>query len=96
MVLDFVPLSDVALECAGFLAGLGYDTSIMIRSTPLKGFDAVCQYSVVCQYSAHCALMYLTSSDSNHMQRKSVILTPLAPGAVRISKSLGMSTPKNF
>ncbi len=32
---------DVALECAGFLAGLGYDTSIMIRSTPLKGFDEV-------------------------------------------------------
>jgi thioredoxin reductase (NADPH) len=27
------------LECAGFLAGLGYETSLMIRSRPLKYFD---------------------------------------------------------
>lgn len=31
--------SYVALECAGFLTGLGYDTSIMMRSIPLRGFD---------------------------------------------------------
>ncbi|GAB6027964.1 thioredoxin reductase [Chamberlinius hualienensis] len=31
--------SYVALECAGFLTGLGYETSIMIRSIPLRGFD---------------------------------------------------------
>ena len=33
--------SDVALECAGFLAGLGFDTSLMVRSKPLKAFDQV-------------------------------------------------------
>lgn len=31
--------SYVALECAGFLVGLGFDTSLMMRSIPLRGFD---------------------------------------------------------
>ncbi|XP_019857476.1 PREDICTED: thioredoxin reductase 2, mitochondrial-like isoform X2 [Amphimedon queenslandica] len=34
-----VGASYVALECAGFLNGLGYETSVMIRSQPLKAFD---------------------------------------------------------
>ncbi|KAF4011517.1 hypothetical protein G4228_004347 [Cervus hanglu yarkandensis] len=32
-------LADVALECAGFLTGLGLDTTVMIRSVPLRAFD---------------------------------------------------------
>eukprot|EP00795_Rhopilema_esculentum_P008424 gene8424-14405_t len=32
-------MTDVSLECAGFLNGLGYDTSIMVRSILLRGFD---------------------------------------------------------
>ena len=31
--------SYVALECAGFIHGTGYDTTIMMRSIPLRGFD---------------------------------------------------------
>uniref|UniRef100_A0A0A9X5F0 thioredoxin-disulfide reductase (NADPH) n=1 Tax=Lygus hesperus TaxID=30085 RepID=A0A0A9X5F0_LYGHE len=31
--------SYVALECAGFLNGLGYDTTVMVRSILLRGFD---------------------------------------------------------
>ncbi|XP_071946291.1 thioredoxin reductase 2, mitochondrial-like [Antedon mediterranea] len=31
--------SYVALECAGFLQGLGYPTSVMVRSICLRGFD---------------------------------------------------------
>ncbi|XP_068706093.1 thioredoxin reductase 2, mitochondrial-like [Montipora foliosa] len=31
--------SYVALECAGFLTGLGFDISLMMRSIPLRGFD---------------------------------------------------------
>ncbi|KAH9376885.1 hypothetical protein HPB48_002799 [Haemaphysalis longicornis] len=31
--------ADVALECAGFLRGLGYDTTVMVRSICLRGFD---------------------------------------------------------
>mmetsp|Transcript_27887 Transcript_27887/g.47711 ORF Transcript_27887/g.47711 Transcript_27887/m.47711 type:complete len:501 (+) Transcript_27887:77-1579(+) len=29
----------IALECAGFLHTFGYDTTVMIRSIPLRGFD---------------------------------------------------------
>jgi len=35
----FVGASYVSLECAGFLNGLGYDTSVMVRSILLRGFD---------------------------------------------------------
>jgi len=31
--------SYVALECAGFIHGVGFETSIMMRSIPLRGFD---------------------------------------------------------
>lgn len=31
--------SYVALECAGFLNGLGYDTSVLVRSRLLRKFD---------------------------------------------------------
>merc|ERR1719421_122644 len=31
--------SYVALECAGFVHGTGFDTTVMMRSIPLRGFD---------------------------------------------------------
>ncbi|XP_072809315.1 thioredoxin reductase 2, mitochondrial isoform X2 [Vicugna pacos] len=34
-----VGASYVALECAGFLTGLGLDTTVMMRSVPLRTFD---------------------------------------------------------
>ncbi|KAL8180289.1 UNVERIFIED_CONTAM: Thioredoxin reductase 2, mitochondrial [Gekko kuhli] len=34
-----VGASYVSLECAGFLTGLRLDTTVMIRSIPLRGFD---------------------------------------------------------
>lgn len=34
--------SYVSLECAGFLAGLGLDTTVMVRSILLRGFDQQC------------------------------------------------------
>jgi thioredoxin reductase (NADPH) len=34
--------SYIALECAGFTNGLGFDTTVMIRSIPLRGFDQDC------------------------------------------------------
>ena len=36
-----VGASYVALECAGFLAKLGFDTCCMVRSILLRGFDQV-------------------------------------------------------
>lgn len=29
----------IALECGGFLRGMGFDVSILVRSTPLRNFD---------------------------------------------------------
>lgn len=34
-----VGASYVALECAGFLNALGYETTVMVRSILLRGFD---------------------------------------------------------
>jgi len=34
-----VGASYIALECAGFLAGMGLDTTVMVRSILLRGFD---------------------------------------------------------
>jgi len=34
--------SYISLECAGFLAGLGYDTTVAVRSILLRGFDRQC------------------------------------------------------
>ncbi|CAD7968010.1 unnamed protein product [Amoebophrya sp. A120] len=34
-----VGASYIALECAGFLASLGFDTTVMVRSILLRGFD---------------------------------------------------------
>lgn len=34
-----VGASYIALECAGFLHGLGFDTTVMVRSIFLRGFD---------------------------------------------------------
>jgi len=35
----FIGASYISLECAGFVHGLGYDTTVMVRSIFLRGFD---------------------------------------------------------
>ena len=35
----FIGASYISLECAGFIHGLGYDTTVMVRSIFLRGFD---------------------------------------------------------
>merc|ERR1740138_645639 len=37
-----VGASYIALECAGFIAGFGNDTTVMVRSILLRGFDQQC------------------------------------------------------
>ena len=37
-----VGASYIALECAGFLAGCGFDVTVMVRSILLRGFDRDC------------------------------------------------------
>ncbi len=36
----------IALECGGFLSGLGYDVTLMVRSTILRGFDRDCAHRI--------------------------------------------------
>ena len=48
-----VGASYVALECAGFLTALGYDTSVMMRSIPLRGFDQECAAKIVEHMEEH-------------------------------------------
>ncbi|KAK2522907.1 Txnrd2 [Columba guinea] len=38
-ITTFQGINDVSLECAGFLTGIGLDTTVMMRSIPLRGFD---------------------------------------------------------
>lgn len=37
----------VALECGGLLSGIGCDTTILVRSIPLRGFDRECVEKIV-------------------------------------------------
>lgn len=44
---------DVSLECAGFLTGIGLDTTVMMRSIPLRGFDQASTESLTSPYLAN-------------------------------------------
>ncbi|KAM6325413.1 thioredoxin reductase 3 [Podargus strigoides] len=48
-----VGASYVALECAGFLAGLGLDVTVMVRSILLRGFDQEMAEKVGAYMEAH-------------------------------------------
>lgn len=41
-----VGASYISLECAGFLHGLGYDTTVAVRSILLRGFDRQCSEKI--------------------------------------------------
>ncbi|XP_012935347.1 thioredoxin reductase 1, cytoplasmic isoform X1 [Aplysia californica] len=48
-----VGASYVSLECAGFLAGVGLDTTVMVRSILLRGFDQQCAEMIGSYMSKH-------------------------------------------
>jgi len=48
-----VGASYVSLECAGFLAGLGYDVTVMARSIFLRGFDQQMANAIVEYMGSH-------------------------------------------
>lgn len=48
-----VGASYIALECAGFLKGLGYDVTVMVRSILLRGFDRQCADAIGNYMEAH-------------------------------------------
>ncbi|XP_038293446.1 thioredoxin reductase 2, mitochondrial isoform X1 [Canis lupus familiaris] len=63
-----VGASYVALECAGFLTGLGLDTTIMIRSIPLRGFDQQMS-SLVTEYMTSQGTRFLRGCTPSRVRR---------------------------
>ena len=47
----------VALECAGVLASLGYEVTVLIRSVPLRGFDVECSRLAAASVAEHGATL---------------------------------------
>lgn len=48
-----VGASYIALECAGFLTAFGYDTTVMVRSIFLRGFDQECANKIASYMKRH-------------------------------------------
>merc|ERR1740138_1601220 len=51
--------SYVALECAGFIHGVGFDTTVMMRSIPLRGFDQQMAGLVAKHMQDDCGIKFL-------------------------------------
>ncbi|KAF5916859.1 hypothetical protein HPG69_018443, partial [Diceros bicornis minor] len=63
-----VGASYVALECAGFLTGLGLETTVMMRSIPLRGFDQQMS-SLVTEYMASHGTQFLRGCTPSRVGR---------------------------
>ncbi|VDL65391.1 unnamed protein product [Nippostrongylus brasiliensis] len=63
-----VGASYVALECAGFLAELGFTVDLLIRSKPLKSFDQDCVKLVMENLKNHVNILY--AKEVNELQRE--------------------------
>ncbi|XP_069850459.1 thioredoxin reductase 2, mitochondrial isoform X1 [Dipodomys merriami] len=63
-----VGASYVALECAGFLTGIGLDTTVMMRSVPLRGFDQQ-MASLVTEHMESHGTRFLKGCIPTHIQR---------------------------
>ncbi|XP_006875888.1 PREDICTED: thioredoxin reductase 2, mitochondrial [Chrysochloris asiatica] len=60
--------SYVALECAGFLSGVGLDTTVMLRSIPLRGFDQQMS-SLVTEHMASHGIQFLRGCTPSRVRR---------------------------
>ncbi|XP_072455883.1 thioredoxin reductase 2, mitochondrial isoform X2 [Notamacropus eugenii] len=70
-----VGASYVSLECAGFLTGLGLDTTVMMRSIPLRGFDQQMALLVTdymeshgTKFLKHCTMKKLEKLENNRLR----------------------------
>lgn len=75
---------DVALECAGFLTGLGFETAVMVRSAPLARFDqvqiflSVARIIIIILYYNLCDVVTRPCHYRNSQSRDSVSILPFA------------------
>ncbi|XP_078198175.1 thioredoxin reductase 2, mitochondrial isoform X6 [Callithrix jacchus] len=63
-----VGASYVALECAGFLTGIGLDVTVMMRSIPLRGFDQQMS-SLVTEHMASHGTRFLRGCTPSQVRR---------------------------
>lgn len=63
-----VGASYVALECAGFLTALGYDTTVMVRSILLRGFDQD-MASLIGQHMADYHTKFINGATPSKLER---------------------------
>ncbi|KAL5266697.1 hypothetical protein ACHWQZ_G003913 [Mnemiopsis leidyi] len=62
-----VGASYISLECAGFLNGLGIDTTVMVRSILLRGFDKDCSEKIG-GYMEQCGVKFLRPCVPNKIE----------------------------
>jgi len=63
-----VGASYVALECGGFLHGLGYDVTIMVRSILLRGFDQG-MAQLIGKYMENCGIKFIRPATPNKVEK---------------------------
>ncbi|OCT98318.1 thioredoxin reductase 2, mitochondrial [Xenopus laevis] len=63
-----VGASYVSLECAGFLTGIGLNTTAMVRSIPLRGFDQQMAYLVADYMESH-GTKFLWKCTPSHVEK---------------------------
>jgi|EP00161_Ancyromonas_sigmoides_P025446 thioredoxin reductase (NADPH) len=78
-----VGASYVSLECAGFLTGLGYDTTVMVRSIFLRGFDQQ-MAEMVGGYMAEHGTKFIRGSVPSRLEKVEGPEGPDGPHRVRV------------
>jgi len=59
----------IALECAGFLAGLGMEAHVLVRSVPLRGFDRQMAEHVVTQMEGEHGVRFIRAARPTRIER---------------------------
>ena len=72
-----VGASYIALECAGFLAGLGYDVTVVVRSVFLRGFDQEIATHIVKHMERH-GVKFVRNSVPVSFEKSEVAAAPAA------------------
>eukprot|EP01065_Artemidia_motanka_P045452 TRINITY_DN6686_c0_g1_i1.p1 TRINITY_DN6686_c0_g1~~TRINITY_DN6686_c0_g1_i1.p1 ORF type:complete len:528 (+),score=172.55 TRINITY_DN6686_c0_g1_i1:99-1682(+) len=78
-----VGASYIALECAGFLTGIGCSTTVLMRSIPLRGFDQECAEKI-CSFMEAEGTEFIRGDTPTKVERQSSgrLWVHLSSGAV--------------
>eukprot|EP01062_Namystynia_karyoxenos_P069321 TRINITY_DN64835_c0_g1_i1.p2 TRINITY_DN64835_c0_g1~~TRINITY_DN64835_c0_g1_i1.p2 ORF type:complete len:597 (+),score=228.23 TRINITY_DN64835_c0_g1_i1:273-2063(+) len=76
-----VGASYIALECAGFLRGIGCETTVLMRSIPLRGFDQECAEKI-CEYMQEEGVGFIRGQTPTKVEK-------LESGKLRVGLSSG-------